>query len=172
MTLQPFFSLTPLNPSAYTYSAAQPGAPYAHASMYSYGGVSFPYAPYRLTDQYSSDELVLGFDPVDPADQTIGNYYTTVYSRNAIRFSFYGTNVSTENQYLLLFALRGLNGTPIVQFFVGTTLVRSEELSGEEQIAILMDVPGDYVYTQVNLRLASSVSYSMFGFKGMDCYLL
>jgi hypothetical protein len=174
MTLQPFFSLTPLNPRIYTYSAAQPDAPYASAYLVSYGGVSCYYSPCRLTDQYSNDELVLGFDPVDPADQTIVNFYTAFYSRNAIRFYFRGTNVSTENQYLLLFSLRGLYRTPIVQFFVGTTLVRSEELklSGYEQVAILMDVPGNDVAAHVNLRLASSEEYSMFAFKGMDCYLL
>jgi hypothetical protein len=172
MTLQPFFSLTPLNPYDYTYNAAQPNAPYASAHLSSYGGVSFHYAPYRLPDQHSSDEILLGYDPVDLTDQTISNFVTDGYRRNTLRFYLYGYNVSTENQYLLLFSLRYRGGTPSVQFFVGTELVRIEELDGEEQVAILMDVPGNGVGTAVFVRLASSDYYSMFGFKGMDCYLL
>lgn len=172
MTLQPFASLTPLNPYTYTYDASQPNAPYVSALLDSYGGMSSHYAPYRLTDQHSSDELLLGYDPVDPADQTIGNFFTDFYRRNTIRIYFRGYNVSTENQYLLLFSLRSLYGTPIAQFFIGTELIRSEELSGDEQVAILMDVPGDGVATSVYVRLASSAMNSIFGFKGMDCYLL
>ena len=169
MALEPFFSLTPLNPEVHTYDASTPHKPYASAKMNSYGGLTFSQPPYRLTDQHSNDELLLGYDPVDPADQAFDPRF---YRRNTVFFLFSPTNVHTENQYLLLFSLRKLAGTPIVQFFVETTLVRSEELTGEEQVAILMDVPGDHVGILVYLRLASPDYYSLFGFKGMDCYLL
>jgi len=172
MALEPFFSLSPLHPKVYTYNASKPNEPYTSAYLNSYGSIMFTNPPYRLTDQHSNDELILGCDPVDPADQTFADLVTSFYRRNAIRFVFYGYNVSTENQYLLLFSLRKITGTPIVQFFAGTTLVRSEELSGEEQVAILMDVPGNNLWVSVVLRLAAPDYYSMFGFKGMDCYLL
>ena len=172
MALEPFFSLTPLHPRVYTYDPSKPGEPYVYAYMDSFGGVTRNYDPCQLADQHSNDELILGYDPVDPADQSIVTTATPIFRSNTIIFFFRGTNVSTENQYLLLFSLRGLFGTPIVQFFAGTTLVRSEELSGEEQVAILMDVPGDRASNSFYLRLASPDYYSMFGFKGMDCYLL
>ena len=37
MSLQPFFSLSPLNPRAYTYDAANPSNPYASGAMSIYG---------------------------------------------------------------------------------------------------------------------------------------
>jgi hypothetical protein len=172
MTLAPFFSLTPLNPQDYTYDAAQPNAPYASAYMFSFGGMTKYYNPYRLADQHNNDEINLGYDPVDPTDQTISNIVNDVYRRSALQISFYGYNVSTENQYLLLFSLRSMYGTPSAQFFVGTELVRIEELSGEEQVAILLDVPGNAVYTTVYVRLASTAFTASMGLKGMDCYLL
>jgi hypothetical protein len=64
------------------------------------------------------------------------------------------------------------SGTPTAQFFVGSNLVRSEDLSGEEQIAILLDVPGDGTGTSITVRLASTSPYVGMGFQGMDCYLL
>jgi hypothetical protein len=172
MTLTPFFSLTPLNPRAYTYDASQPDAPYASGYLWSYGGFSSYYYPHRLANQYSNDELFLGKDPVDPTDQTIGNIVTDVYRRSALLFYFGGSNVSTENQFLLLFSLSSPTATPIAQFFVGTELVRSEEVTGEEQVAILLDVPGNGISTHLFVRLASTNFYSVLGFKGMDCYLL
>jgi hypothetical protein len=172
MALEPFFSLTPLNPRTYTYDPSKPDEPYVFAYMDSFGGVSRSDDPYRLASQHSNDELILGYDPVDPADQSILTTAVPIFRSNTIVLSFRGTNVSSENQYLMLFSLQKRGGTPIVQFFAGTTLVRSEELSGEEQVAILMDVPGDRASTFVYLRLASLNFHSMFGFKGMDCYLL
>ena len=131
-----------------------------------------PSSPYRLEDQYNTDELILGYDPVDPADETISVIANDVFRRSALYIYFYGRNVSTENQYLLLFSLGSRSGSPSAQFFVGSELVRSEELSVEEQVAILLDVPGDGAYTTVYVRLASTYSYVALGFQGMDCYLL
>jgi hypothetical protein len=169
MALEPFFSLTPLNPRTFTYDPSKPDEPYAIASMDCYGVMSLNHDPNRLADQYRNNELLLGYNPVDPADQTMD---TEFYRQNVVRFVFVATKVSTDNQYLLLFSLRGVIGPPIIQFFAGASLVRSEELSGEEQVANLMDVPGDRVTTQVYLRLASSVCTIAFWMKGMDCYLL
>lgn len=172
MTLEPLFSLRPLNPRVYTYDPAQPDAPYATAYMFSFGGLTKYYVPYRLADQYSNDEITLGYDPADPTDQTISNIINDVYRRSTLQISFRGYNVSTENQYLLLFSLRSIYGTPSAQFFVGTELVRVEELGGEEQVAILLDVPGNAIFTNVYVRLASTAFTASIGFKGMDCYLL
>ena len=108
MTLQPFFSLSPLDPYAYTYDAANPNAPYAHALQYSFGGMTLYTYPHRLDDQYNNEELILGYDPVDPAEQTIGDLVADVYRRSALRIYFTGNNVSTENQYLLLFSIRSI----------------------------------------------------------------
>lgn len=174
MTLQPLFSLTPLNPRVYTYDPAHPDAPYALARLTSFGGITSSFNPYRLENQFSNNALILGGDPVDPAEQTISDLSADFYRRCTLRFYFYARNVTTENQYLLLFSLRSYlsPGTPGAQFFVGTDLVRSEEVSGQEQVAILLDVPGDGIPVYVYVRLASASPSALLGFQGMDCYLL
>ena len=85
---------------------------------------------------------------------------------------FYGVKVETDNQFLLLFSIRHVSGKPSAQFFVGANLVRVEEIDDDEQVAIVLDVPGGGIPTYVVVRLASSISDSAFGFKGVDCYLL
>lgn len=171
MTLQPFFSLSPLKPYQTTFNPAQPNAPRASARFLSSGGVSKNSFPYSLEDQHNNNELILGYSPVDPANQAI-NDIKDVYGYSSLNLIFYGINVRTDNQYLLLFSLRNLSGSPQVQFFVGTKLVRIEKVDGEEQIAIVLDVPGDSIPSYVIVRVASILNHATIGFKGVDCYLL
>ena len=171
MSLNPFFSLTPNNPYVHTYDAANPNVPYASGYLYSYGGHSARFSPYRLPDQSTNDEIIVGTDPVAPGDQTINSVSDDFYRRCTIYAFFYGNNVATDNQYLLLAQLNGLSAAT-AQFFVGTELVREEAISGEEQVAVLMDVPGNGVAVYFYIRLASTYHYARMGFKGLDCYLL
>jgi len=171
MSLNPFFSLTPNNPYANTYDAANPNAPYAYGILHAWGGNSSPHSPYRLPDQLANDEIIVGYDPVAPGDGTINSAVDDLYRRCTIYAYFYGNNVATDNQYLLLAQLNGLSAAT-AQFFVGTELVREEAISGEEQVAVLIDVPGSGVGVSFFIRLASATYYARMGFKGLDCYLL
>jgi len=176
MSLEPFFSLSPLSPRAYTYDASNSAAPYASASLYSYGGVVRPFPGQSLEDQYNNNQILLGFDPAPDTEQTITSYTNDLYRRSAISLLFYGKNVSTVNQYLLVFRLAHKWGSPIAQFFLGTSLVRDEALtqSPYDDIAILLDTPGDGVSLWIHVRLAASDSSYVHGFycNGVDCYLL
>ena len=172
MCINTFLTLSPLAPYAYTYDPAKPGAPYGFGGLYFFGGYVGDDFPYRLADQYNADEVVLGFDAVAISDQSITNVVTDVYRRSAMRLQFRGTNVSTENQYLLIFHLRSGFGNPHAQFFVGTDLVRTEEIIGEQQVALLVDVPGNLSWLTVYVRLAADSPYSGLGIKGVDIYLL
>lgn len=172
MALETFFSLTPNSPQVCTYNPSNPNAPYTYAHLYSYGGNTKYYGDYRLAGQYNNNEIILGYDPVGLSEQTITNWRNDVARRNAIYFNFYQRNVSSENQFLLLLALRGLDGNPNAQFFIGTDLIRTEPLAGDERVAILMDcLPGDTI-VHVYVRLASDTYWAGMGFKGVDCYLL
>ncbi len=171
MSLNPFFSLTPNNPYANTYDAANPNAPYAHGYLRSYGGHTNYYSPYELSAQSTNDEIIVGYDPVAPGDGTINSVVDDFYRRCTIYAFFYGYNVATDNQYLLLAQLNGRSAAT-AQFFVGTELVREEAISGEEQVAVLIDVPGSGVGVSFFIRLASATYYARMGFKGLDCYLL
>lgn len=170
MTLPTFFSVTPRTPYINTYDEANSGAPYTYAYIRTYGGMAFEYNPYRIGDQYNNDEIIVGCDAVLPTDQDLyskGHPYRCC----VMRLYFGAYNVSTENQFLLLFELRGLWGAPSAQFFVGTDLVDTTELSGVETHAILMDCPGP---GEINMyvRLASNSWNAAMAFRGVDCYLL
>jgi len=172
MPLTPFLSLNPLNPSVFTYNAANPNAPYAYGRVEIFGGFTSYFFPRRLSDQNANNEIIVGFNPAAPANQSIASIENDVCRRSTISILFAGYNVTTRNQYLLLFALRGALGSPSAQFFVGANLVRTEPLSGDEQVAILLDCPGPGSWVYVYVRRASPASYAAMGFKGMDCYLL
>ena len=171
MALEPFFSLTPNTPNGNTYDPANPSAPYATGILNCYG-VVIGWGTWSLASQSANNEALLGYSATGLTDQTISNTVNDLYGRSSLRIWFTGQNVSTENQYLLLFALRGVQGSPTAQFFVNGALVDTEELSGNEQVAVLLDCPGSGVRTTVHVRLASASYWAIMGFKGVDCYLL
>jgi hypothetical protein len=175
MSLEPFFSLSPLSPSAITYNAANPSAPHANAYLDTFGGFTRHVSPRTFSDQHSNNQILLGYDPVLDTDQTITTLFDSFYRRCAVSLTFSGHNVSTRNQYLLVFRLARAFGHPTAQFFVGTSFVRSEPLtqSPYDDIAILLDTPGNDFWVYAYVRLAGDFSYYHgFFFKGVDCYLL
>lgn len=175
MSLDPFCSLSPNSPSAYTYDPANPSAPYVSALLWSCGSGTRS-GPRTLPSQYANNQLLIAFDPVADTDQTVTNWNADFDRHSAVFTRFRGINVNTNNQYLLIFRLAKTFGSPIAQFFIGSDFVRAEPLTGEphDDIAILLDVPGNYQYVHATVRLAASGSqyYHGFFFKGVDCYLL
>jgi len=171
MILEPFFSVSPLRPFVNTYDPDHPNAPYAYASMGNFGGSTFHF---NFETQCNNNEIIIGDDPVDPTDQTIGDITADIIRRCAFTFFLRGYNITRENQYLMLFSLRSYNypAPVIAQFFVGWELVSSEPVIGDDQVAILMDVPGDQIFVPVYVRLASTDWYASLGCRGMDCFLL
>jgi len=180
MILEPFFSLNPLNSQIYTYDPANPEAPYAFAQLANYGVITTaqptPAAPFTLENQYNNNEIILGRNPVLPNEQTIIDYQADFHRRCTSSIYIVARNVSPDNQFLLLFSLHSYPLTPapqFAQFFVFTELVRIEEISGDEQIAILLDAGNSNVFYYIRVRLASTLPYrSNLAFRGMDCYLL
>lgn len=171
MAIQPFVSLTPSAPYASTYNAAAPADPHAYAYLLSYGGHTKHYSPYRIGDQLNDDQLIVGYNPVSPAELTISSYQEDIFERSVITTIVQGYNVSADNQFLFLFALNGISAAT-AQFFFGTEFIRAEEIAGDEQVAILVDSPGTTASLSVYIRLASSAYHAAMGFKGMDCFLL
>ncbi len=174
MALNPFFSLSAVNPSVYTYDPANPNDPYATAWLYSYGGHTSFYSPYKLQDQVNDDQIIVGNDAVNPADENdITNYADELSKRCVISTFFYGTNVTPKQQYLLIFEFHKLYDNTAVQFFVGTDWVRTEPLNNtDDQVALLIDVPGNNVWVSLYARLAADSSYKSMGFRGVECFLI
>lgn len=174
MALQPDLSLSPLNPKTYHY-----GSPSAHtgspAEVYAYldaFGVSLHRHSYTLPYQYKHDEIVFSSDPVGLNDQTIQSFENDCFRRSGLLVQIHGYYMDTQNLYLLLFALRRVQGNPSAQFFIGTDLVRTEALSGFKRVGILMDVPSPDHSIYIFVRLASPNYTDAMGFLGVDCYLL
>lgn len=171
MSLEPFFSLSPRSPQAYTYNPDHPDVP----SVFAYTvirGATYTPTINSLEYQHKTDQAYLSHDPVSTSDQAIHKYGRQC----TIRVEFNGFNVDTSHQYLLLFRLAKDLGSPVVQLFVGTSLVRAETLSQSphDDIGILLDAPGNDMYVNVFARLAAADNSPNHGFlfKGVDCYLL
>ena len=173
MPITPFFSLSGLSPFDYQVNPGSPGGPYARAWLFTGGGITSLATSFSLTEQHTNDEIIIGGANVPTSDVTI----TTPADwrqHSYIRVAWYGHNVSTENQYLLLYSLRRVNQTidATAQFFVGNNLVDTQEIVGDEQVAILIDCPGDGALINLFVRLASDSSVGTMGFGGVDCFLL
>ncbi len=56
-----------------------------------------------------------------------------------------------EDQFLLHLHVNGLVATT-AQFFIGIQIVREEEITAEEQVAILMDVPGPAILYEFTIE--------------------
>jgi hypothetical protein len=175
MSLDPFFSITPISVSDFTYNPANADAPYAYANLRTWGGFTM-YGGRSLANQANQDRILLAYDPVPDTDQTLTNWDADVHRHCAARIYFRGYNVSTLNQYLLVFRLGREFGSPTAQFFVGTQFVRAEALTQEpyDDVAILLDTPGDGIAVYVTVRLAAGPAgtYHGFYFMGVDGYLL
>jgi hypothetical protein len=176
MSLDPFFSITPISVSHFGYNSANADAPYAYANLRTWGGCTM-YGGRSLANQANQDRILLAYDPVPDTDQTLTNWDADVHRHCAARIYFRGTNVSTLNQYLLVFRLGREFGSPTAQFFVGTQFVRAEALTQEpyDDVAILLDTPGDNIAVHVTVRLAApALSHAAHGFyfMGVDGYLL
>ncbi len=174
MALNSFFSLSAVNPFVYTYNPANPNDPYVHAYLYSYGGHTRSYFPYRLPNQVNDDQIIVGYDAVDLADENdITNYADEIRKRCVIQTFFRGRNVTTAQQYLLVFKFHKLVDNTAVQFFIGTDWVRTEPLNNtDDQVALLIDVPGNNMWVYVYARLAADYPARSMGFKGVECYLI
>ncbi len=180
MSLTPNFTVSPRNPHSLNYDPANPNAPYMDAMLFVYGSTArpdsytYPPTPLSFQSQYDNDEIQLGYDPVDPNDENdITNYRNQIHGKNCIAVTIMPRNVSIDNQHLILFGFKHVMGSPLVQFFIGRDFLRTEEINGDEQVAVLLDHPGSGIYNiGIYARLASLTSWSIAAFTGANGYIL
>lgn len=171
MSLDTFLTMTPLTPYVHTYDATNPGAPYG-VGWLSFFGTYIGYGGSNsLETLHEANEVLLGGNPVPLSNKAIVDVRADIFRRSAMQLTFRGINVSTNNQYLLIFHLKG-EVMPTAQFFVGTELAREEQIHLQQQVALLMDVPDDNIYVCIYIRIASNNPSEMMRFKGVDIFLL
>lgn len=159
MPLNPTFSLTPLNPRSYDYDSV--ASEYRHYGyLQCFGNFLNAWAYRRLEDQYNEDKAVLQYSPL-PATTTFPGGWTE-YSVARVGFK---TNAETENQYLLIYHL---SGSGKAAFFIDGNHVRTESVSGEEFIALLVDCPSSQTWMYAYMFLIDYV----LELKGVECYIL
>ena len=175
MSCDPFFSLSPLNPQAYTYDAANPDDPYANASLYATGVFHGAWVPLSMSDQYNNDQSLLYLNPALDTDQAINSLEDDVFRKCAVRTSISASNIGAARQYLLVFRLKIYSGSPIAQFFIGNQFVREEAItqSPYDDVAILLDAPDEAgLHATVRLAAPDNTPNHGFFFMGLTCFLL
>jgi len=170
MSLPTFFSLSPLNTYLHSYDSANPNAPYVNALCQTFGAVVLQTGHWTLANQHLNDRVIMGYDAQPLANQDLWTPHP--YRTCTSKIYFYGYNVSTENQYLLIFELQRISGETHAQIFVNSDLVDTVQVTGIEKHAILLDCPGHGTTVQVWVRLASPSWTACMAFRGVDCYLL
>jgi len=180
MNLTPNFAVSARNPLVSSYNPADPTAPHMGAMLFAYGSTArpdsytYPPRPFSFQSQYDNDEIQIGWDPADPNDENdINNYANQLLRKSCIAVTIMPRNVSVNNQHLIIFGFKSIYGSPLIQFFVGTDFVRTEQIDGDDQVAILLDHPGTGIYTiGIYARLASNSYSTIAAFTGANGYIL
>ena len=173
MSLTPAFTLSALNPSYSGYDPANPGLPYISAQFYALGAYIGAVGHLTLPGQVANDEIIIGYDPVNRWDESITT--PDKLRQCVISVSFWAYNTTAGNQFLLIFGLKNEGDNPWAQFFVNQAWQRTERITGDEQVAILLDHPGGTgtKYYQVDVRLATEdFQLQRLGFTGLNGYIL
>jgi len=175
MALVPEFSVSAVNPYVSGYSGS--GTPYLSGYLLSYGGFTSYYSPYSIDAQHSGDELIIGYDPVDPADESdLASYNDDVYRRCVFRLVVGADDVRADHQFLFVFGFTNpVTFYPAVaQFFVGTEWIRSDPIDDPtETVALLVDSPGDgSTFLNIFVRLAAESQYARIGLTGIEGFIL
>jgi hypothetical protein len=164
MPLTPKFTLTPLNPYSNSYDNVN--EEYTH---YAYLKCFGAYVHFTLTKnlpaQYNENKIVLGCIPIDTPASTDFPY---PYYKHSCAYISFKTNATTEDQYLLVYTLKG-SGNARAAFFINGNLVRSEQIDGEENIAILVDCPESQTWWYSYIFLEGG---GILEFKTLECYVL
>ena len=123
-------------------------------------------------------ELIIGFDPVDPADENdITNLFDGLLGRNSYHMRVLALDVGADDQFLFVFGFTNPAAgifPAVVQFFVGAEWVLSEPIDDEvETVALLVDSPGDGdTSLNIFIRLAADLPQARIGLTGIEGFLL
>lgn len=175
MPLEPAFVVSATSPVSTGYVPGAPGSPFVNAWLTGFGVLAEAgSSSASLPGQLANDEMILGYDPVDPADENgITDEVSQLKRHNTFWCAIDGHNVRDDHQYLLIYGFKRRSaGGATVQFFVGSEWVLSESIDNDtETIALLLDAPGPgwvYVYA----RLASEVYWARVGLTGIEGFLI
>jgi len=98
MSLEPLFSLSPRNPSYSGYDSSSPSSPYANAVFFTMGGFIQHSGYLALENQYHQDEIIIGFDAVDPSNENLGAPEDTL-KKNIISIGWEAKHVDEGKQF-------------------------------------------------------------------------
>ena len=173
MTLTPFIELSPTAPNPNGYNPSTPDDPWAYGTHWTFGGFTSGWS-LSIDSQASANEIIIGYDPGDPADENdLTSIVADIYRRCAAGTNLALRNIPEASQLLLVYGFGAGTGDPSIQFFVGSDFVRTEPIRDNvnETVALLLDVPaGDSTLT-VYTRLASPNYWARVGVQGVTAYL-
>lgn len=149
--VEPWFALTPRVPWVDNRLGTKSDAGVA-ATLETFGGVTGPSA---LVPGSESAPAVLGgqaVPPGTPSPPTVGEFSRYSHARIALD----AEGIPTGHQCLLLVAVRALPPREVaaVQLFVGTDHIADDPITGEDRLALVVDVPdGGRLALDIRLRL-------------------
>jgi hypothetical protein len=164
MPLTPTAEVTPKYPLDRSYnSAASMWNHYVY--LRSFGAWHDVWFDRRLTDQCSQDKTVFYLDPiVSPAPSSM----PSPYYKYCVAHMGFLSNATEENQYLLIFHVVGHWGARAA-IYINGNLVRSEEVAGDEYIAILLDSPPSQTWWHAYMFLERTGRLDL---KGVQLFVL
>jgi len=138
LTLTPTAEVTPLNPVSSLIDDPVAGTWKYYLVLKSFNAFINAWGVETLKAQYDQNKTVFYVNPIpSPAPSSM----PFPYFKHSVAHLQFRSNATTENQYLLIYHVIGSWGYPRAAFYINGNLVRSEEVKGDEYIAILCDCP-------------------------------
>ena len=167
MPLSPTFSLTPRNPSTASWNS-EIGDYNHYATLHCLGVFLGAYHNDNLNHQYDHDKARLKCIGINiPAPITMPD----LFWKHSVALLGFKTKATTEDQYLLIFHVRGMYGARAA-FYINGNLVRSEEVDGDETIAILVDCPAPQTWWWVYMFCEGTEYIPALELKEIECHIL
>ncbi|HCB01059.1 MAG TPA: hypothetical protein DEP19_01640 [Anaerolineae bacterium] len=180
MTLEPFFSLTPKQPSFSTTENSTISVPQIKAfvnfwniAALAWGGAGNTKP--TLESQLNDDWVYMSGGSAAPYNEDVDSVIQNRERSQIIEIGIQGINVNERNKILLMIDLHALGENSVVHLAVSRKIIKTEHLRlGDNSLSVLIDIPYDQAWMYLDIKHIQTAEgkASAFGFKKVTGYLL
>ena len=180
MTLEPFFTLNPQQPSYSSSNVEEDSAPritafvnFWNIAALAWGG-SGGTKP-TLESQLNEGWVYMSGGTAAPYNEDADGIICNRERSQIVEIGVQGINVDERNKLLLVIELHALGENAVARLALARTILRTEHLRlGDNSLSVLVDCPYDraWIYLDIKHIQTPEGKASAFGFKSVTGYLL
>jgi hypothetical protein len=180
MTLEPFFTLSPQQPSYSSSAMENDGAAqiiafvnFWNIAALAWGGSggTTPTLEFQLNEGW----VYMSGGTAAPYNEDVDGILCNRERSQIVEICIQGINVDEHNKFLLMIDLHALGENAVARLALSRTILRTEHLHpGDNTLSVLIDCPYDraWLYLDIKHIQTPEGKASAFGFKRVTGYLL